>query len=137
VGIHSVTPLSSTLGVLLRLQDRTSVGPVPPFYALQSPLFPLPYRDRVHQHSRSLTTHSGPHTLGLALRGRLVAFALQRTLVLRLTIVAVTSDSTYLLTNVHAGIVKPGSIPSRVHIRLTTDYYGRPSEHPRILVRTF
>jgi len=111
------------------------VGPVPPLYALQSPLLPLSYRDRVHQYRRSLTTHSGPNTLGLALRDRLAPFALQRTYLLRLILAAVTSDSTYLLTNVHAGIVKPGTT-SRIYIRLVTDYHGRPSEHPYILVRT-
>ena len=66
------------------------MGPVPPSYALQSSLLPLSYRDRVHQHRRSLTTHSGSHTLGLALRDRLAPLALQRTRLLRLIQAAVT-----------------------------------------------
>ena len=89
MGIHSRTP-PRQVGVLLRLQDRTSVGPVPPSYALQGPLLPCAYRDRVHQHSHSLTTHRSLRTLGLALRNRLAAFALQRASLLRLIQPAVT-----------------------------------------------
>ena len=99
--LHSETPSLSgdsftnasarVAGVLLRLQHRTSVGPVPPSYALQSPLLPLPYRDRVHQHRRSLTTHSSFRTLGLALRDRLTPLALQRSPLLRLIQAAVTT----------------------------------------------
>ena len=77
-------------GAPLRLQDRTSVGPVPPFYALQSALLPCPHRDRVHQHSRSLTTHSSVYPLGLALRDSLTTLALQRSPLLRLIQAAVT-----------------------------------------------
>jgi len=82
--------LQDAASVLPRLQARTSVGPVPPLYALQSSPLPVSYCDRVHQHRRSLTTHSGPHTLGLALRDRLAALALQRTHLLRLIQAAVT-----------------------------------------------
>jgi len=97
VGIHLDS--SSAGSTLPRLQDRTSVGLVPPFYALQVPLSRRAHCDRVHQHSRSLVTYSSHRPLVLALRHRVTVVALQRSSLLRINLTAVTSDSTCFLND--------------------------------------
>ena len=82
MGIH-LDPTRGAGSTLPRLQARTSVGPVPPLYALQSSPLPVSYCDRVHQHRRSLMTYSSLHTLGLALRYSVAALTLHRSSLLR------------------------------------------------------
>jgi len=68
------------------------VGPVPPFYALQSHVLHPTSSRGLREHSRSLATHCSLYTLGVALRDSEPSCALHRAPVLRISHAAVTQD---------------------------------------------